>query len=396
MICFESYLGIPLSSVVQTVILASWLFVQGACVTCAQPAPAQVARQDADAVVEAAKRNPRDVKLVTAAGNHFFQHEDWKQSVVWLGRAYELSGHDREVGYNLASARIQLGDLAGARQQLEEMSRQGDTSRLHSLMGELQEQSGDSSAAAHEYYRAAEIEPSESNLFDLANFLLQHKKYSGYLAESVKFFRFGISKFPQSSKMMVGLGVALYASEEYDEAVRVLCHAVDLAPDDQRPITFLGMARKVSPELAEQVEQRLKDFAERYPQNPAANYEYAVSLWDRGGGEQGRNLDKIEALLRQAIATAPQWYEPHYQLGLLYESKTQPEDAIREMRKAAALEPAFKPAHFHLAVLYKRVGDQAHAAQESARARQLDNAEIESTMPHPSSESAKKGEHASP
>lgn len=332
-------------------------------------------------MVDAAQRNPRDVKLVTAAGEYFFHHEQWKQSVVWLAKAYELSGHEQSIGYDLASARIEAGDVTAAMLQLEQMSKEGETSRVHALLGELEERSGDYAAAAREYYRAAEIDASEANVFDLANFLLQHKKYTGYLPESVKFFRFGVARFPRSSKMMVGLGVALYASEEYDEAVKVLCDAVDLAPDDQRPVIFLGMARKVSPELAEQVDRRLQDFAERYPQNAAADYEYAMSLWDRGGGEQGRNLDQIQALLRRTIARAPQWYEPHYQLGLLYESKAQFEDAIREMRKASSLEPAFKPAHFHLAILYKRIGDKAHAAQESARARQLDNAEIKSEMP---------------
>lgn len=370
-----------LRSIVQTGILASWLLAQSAMGWCAQQSPANGRKQDAIAVVDAAQRNPQDVKLVTAAGEYFLHHEQWKQSIVWLAKAYELSGHEPSIGYELAWARIEAGDLTAAKRQLEQMSKQGETSRLHALLGELEERSGDHSAAAHEYYRAAEIEPSEGNIFDLANFLLQHKKYSGYLPESIKFFRFGMTRFPRSSKMMVGLGVALYASEEYDEAVKVLCDAVDLAPDDQRPVTFLGMARKVSPELAEQVDRRLQDFAERYPQNAAANYEYAMSLWDRGGGEQGRNLDQIQALLRQAIARAPQWYEPHYQLGLLYESKAQSDDAIREMRKASTLEPAFKPAHFHLAMLYKRIGDKAHAAQESARARQLDNAEIKSEMP---------------
>lgn len=94
--------------------------------------------------------------------------------------------------------------------------------------------------------------------------------------------------------MMVGLGVALYAAEEYDEAVRVFCAAVDLDPSDRRPLQFLGKARKVSPEVAEQVDQRLRDLAERYPQNSAANYYYTFSLWQRGGGQEGRNLDKIE------------------------------------------------------------------------------------------------------
>ena len=91
--------------------------------------------------------------------------------------------------------------------------------------------------------------------------------------------------------------------------------AVDLDPNDRRPIQFLGRASRVSPELAQEVDRRLQDFAQRYPENAAANYFYALSLWERGGGEQGRDLDKIERLLRKAESLAPEWYEPHYQLG---------------------------------------------------------------------------------
>lgn len=258
-----------------------------------------------------------------------------------------------------------------------------NSARAHSRFAEIEESRGNAANAVQEYYQAAQIDPSESNIFDLANCLLQHKKYAGYLPAAVKYFRYGVSKYPQSSRLMVGLGVALYASQEYDEAVKVLCAAVDLDPTDQRPVTFLGMARKVSPDLAVQVDQRLRAFAQRYPENPAANYEYAMSLWDRGGGEQGKNLQEIENLLASSAKESPKWYEPHYQLAIVYGSEKRYPDAIREMRLATELEPAFKPAHFQLATLYKRVGDNAHAAEEAARAKALDNAQIKSeTLQH--------------
>lgn len=331
-------------------------------------------------IIAAAKQDPDNLSRVRAAGAFCLQNEKWMESVYWLSMAYKLSHSDRQIGYDLAFAQIQAGDFEAAGRQLQQMTDGGDAAKLHSLRALLEERTGDLSGSAHEYYRAVELEPSEDNQFELADFLLQHKKYSGYLEESVKFFRYGVSKFPESAKMRVGLGVALYASEEYDQAIKVLCEAVDLAPDDAKPVTFLGMARRVSPELAQQVDARLKGFAKRYPENPAANYEYAVSLWERNGGEEGKNLDEIEKLLGKAIAKAPKWFEPHYQLGLLYESEAKYADAIREMRRACALEPTFKPAHFRLAGLYKRIGDQQHAIQEATRARQLDNVEIKSTM----------------
>jgi tetratricopeptide (TPR) repeat protein len=327
---------------------------------------------------EAARQTPGDLQRLKAAGEACFRAEQWRESAYWLSRAYRLSHADREIGYELATAEMRADDLSSAERQLEQMFSQEDTAKLHGLRGELLEIKGDYSGAAREYYRAVELETTEDDLFELADFLLQHKKYDGYLAESVKFFRYGVSKFANSAKMHVGLGVALYASEEYDEALKTLCKAVDLAPADPKPITFLGMARRVSPELAQEVDARIKDFAERYPGNPAANYEYALSLWDRQGGEAGKNLDEIDRLLLKAIASAPQWYEPHYQLGLSYEKQGRYADAIGAMRKASQLQPAFKPAHFRLAILYKRIGDQQHAAAEAAKARQLDNTEIES------------------
>ncbi len=349
------------------------------CHCVAQPSGSVKPVQPGRSVAETARKNPDNLQLVTAAGEYYFHHGHWKESTEWLSRAFKLSGNDPTIGYDLAYARIQAGDLDTAQEQLEQMSAKDDTARLHSLLGELEERRGKASGAVHEYYRAAQIEPSESNIFDLANSLLQHKQYAGYLPESVKYFRFGVSKYPQSSKLLVGLGVALYASQEYDEAVKVLCAAVDLDPSDPRPVTFLGMARRVSPDLAGQVNERLRAFAKQYPENAAASYEYAMSLWD-GGGKQGQNIPDIERLLQRAVRLEPRWYEPHYQLGLVYGTAQRYTDAIREMRRAAELEPDFKPAHFQLAMLYKRVGDNAHAAEESARAKRLDNNQIKSEL----------------
>ena len=366
-------------------LVAMTMTLQGALFSCVigrsqdSPSTPKAGTTESSAIA-AAKQAPDNLSRVRAAGTFCLQKEKWGESVYWLSRAYKLSHSDRQVGYDLAFAQIEAGDFKEADEQLHDMMAGRDAAKLHSLRALLEERTGDLSGAAHEYYRAVELEPSEGNQFELADFLLQHKKYSGYLQESVKFFRYGVSQFRDSAKMRVGLGVALYASEEYDEAVKVLCEAVDLAPDDPKPVTFLGMARRVSPELAQQVDDRLKGFSERYPDNPAANYEYAVSLWARKGGEEGKNLFEIEKLLAKTIAKSPQWFEPHYQLGLVYESEAKYVDAIREIRRACVLEPAFKPAHFRLAGLYKRIGDRQHANLEAARAKQLDNDEINSTL----------------
>lgn len=335
------------------------------------------ARSQDEIMIAEARQNPSDLHAVTAAGEYLLHQERWQQSIEWLSRAYALSNHDEKIGYDLATARIQAGELDTAESELSDMSRNNDTARIHSLLGDVQERRGNADASAREYYRAAQLAPSKSVIFQLADSLLQHKQYVGYLAESVKYFRYGVSKYPKYSKLMIGLGVSLYAAQEYDEAIRTPCAAVDLDPRDDCPVTFLGTARRVSPQLAAEVDERLRAFVARYPENAAANYEYAISLWERGGGQQGTNLPQVEELLVQATHRAPRWYEPHDQLGIFYESEKRYQDAIREVRRAAQLQPDFKPAHFHLASLYKHVGDTTRGAQESDLARKLDNARSE-------------------
>jgi tetratricopeptide (TPR) repeat protein len=333
-------------------------------------------------LLDAVTREPANATLVSALGEYYLHEEKWRESVRWLTKASILSPGNESIGYDLAFASMQSGRLESAKRQIEQMLTRKDGAKLHNLLGVVEDRRGNYVEAAKEYHRAAEIDPSESNIFDLATFLLQHKKYVGSLEDSIKFFRYGSAQFPRSSQMMVGLGVALYAANEYDEAVRVLCAAVDLNPTDRRPIQFLGRARRVSPELAEEVDRRLQDFAERYPGNAATNYFYALSLWERGGGEQGEKLDKIERLLRNASVLAPGWYEPHYQLGVLCEAEKRYSDAIREMQSAVKIDPDFFPAHFQLAVLYNRTGDKSRAAAEAATVKRLKENDNQSDSDH--------------
>jgi Tfp pilus assembly protein PilF len=76
-------------------------------------------------------------------------------------------------------------------------------------------------------------------------------------------------------------------------------------------------------------------------------------------------------LLKKAEALASGWYEPHYQLGVLFESEKRYPEAIHEMQKTVKIEPEFAPAHFRLAVLYSKTGDNSRAVQESAIVRRI-------------------------
>lgn len=322
-------------------------------------------------LMAAAEREPNNVRAAGALGEFYFHQQKWQASAHWLEKAYALSNDDAALGYDLALAWMQSGEPAKAKAQITAMQAWQESAKLHSLMAEVDDRSGAYREAAEEYHRAAELEPTEEHIFDLATYLVQHKQYVGALDDAIKFYRYGVQQYPRSAQMRVGLGVALYAASEYDEAVRVLCEAVDMDPKDHRPLEFLGRASKVSPALAQAVDERLKGFAERYPENAAANYFYALALWERGGGAQGQGVEAIVRLLKKAEMLEPNWYEPHYQLGVVYEFEQRNADALREMRRAVTIDPEFFPAHYRLAMLYQRAGQRAEAQAEAATVQRL-------------------------
>jgi tetratricopeptide (TPR) repeat protein len=345
-----------------------------------KPVAAESRLQAAEqALLEAAKKNPTDFNAQQRLGEFYLQQNRFPEGILSLEKAQRLNPQDYNSGYDLSLAYLNSGDTVKASAQLQRMIGQHETAELDNLLAETNERSGEIKSAAAEYHRAAELDPSEQNIFDLASFLLQHKNYEGFLANALTFFRYGVEKYPQSAKLMVGLGVTFYAENKYDDAVETLCAAVDLNPADPKPFQFLGKVGRVSPALIPDIRKRLEKFVRLYPDNGPAIYYYAMSLWQRSNAEPAAdlNLGKIEVLLKQAVAAAPDFYEVHYQLGILYQDQLKYPDAIQEFVKTVELRPDFNRAHYRLVLLYNRTNQKKLADEHLAILKQIKQEDAE-------------------
>ena len=339
----------------------------------ASPSPAGSPRlQQAElALLETAKQRPNDFASQLHLGEFYLQQNRLPEGILYLERAQQLNPQDYDTGYDLSLAFLNSGNTAKAAAQLHQMVTRHETAELDDLLAEVNEKSGDYKGAASQYYRAAQLDPSEGNIFDLASFLLQHKNYEGFLDNALTFFRYGVQKYPRSAKLTVGLGVTLYVEGRYDDAVETLCAAVDLDPTDPRPFQFLGKVSTVSPAHLPDIRKRLEEFVHLYPNNGPANYYYAVSLWERPEGKPVADADVIEALLKKAIAANPDFYEAHFQLGVLYQDQQKYPEAIREFERTLALRPDFGRAHYRLFLLYSRTHQKQLADQHLAILKQI-------------------------
>jgi tetratricopeptide (TPR) repeat protein len=283
------------------------------------------------------------------------------EAVPYLEKAQKINPAAYDNGYDLALAYAKTGKLDDGRNLVQDLLKQKDTAELHNVLGEIEERDGKFVPAENQYETAAHMDPSESNLFDWGSELLVHRT----LDPAVNVFQSAAEHYPNSPRLAIGLGMALYSRGNYDDAVKALLKAADLNPSDPRCYYFLSKAYDSSPSQADEVIQRFLRFTELQPQNARAYLYYAMSLW-KGRRAQDKNLDigKIESLLKRSIALDPKLPEAHLQLGNLYSDQAKYADAIPHYQRALEEKADLADAHYRLGQAYVHTGQRGRAQEQ--------------------------------
>ena len=310
---------------------------------------------------KAAELDPQNFDTNHNLGESYVRSGKVAEAAPYLKKAQRIDPSSYDNGYDLSLAYLQTGRLSDARQLVHDLLKRKDTSELHNLLGEIEEKDGKFVAAANEFELAAHADPSESNLFDWGCELLLHRT----LGPAVEVFQQAAARYPDSPRLMIGLGMALYARGNYDDAVKALLRAADLAPADPRCYPFLSKAYDSSPSQAGEVIQRFRRFAELQPRNSRALYFYAMSLW-KGKRTQDPDLDlhQIETLLKTSLELDPKFADAHLQLGNHWSDQKKYPESIPEYVRALQLNPDLADAHYRLAQAYVRTGEKDRAQEQ--------------------------------
>jgi tetratricopeptide (TPR) repeat protein len=282
-------------------------------------------------------------------------------AVPYLEKARHVEPASYDNGYDLTLAYVETGRLAEARASIHDLLKVKNTAELHNLLGEIEEKDGQFVTAATEYETAAHQDPSESNLFDWGSELLLHRT----LDPAVEVFQQASQRYPNSPRLTIGLGVALYSRGNYDDAVKALLKGADLEPSDARCYMFLSKAYDSSPNQADEVIRRFKRFTELQPSNARAFYYYAMSMW-KGKRAQDPDLDlgQIEVLLKKAITLDPKLAEAHLQMGNLYSDQGKYPDAVPEYSRALELNSDLADGYYRLGQAYVHTGQKDRAQHQ--------------------------------
>jgi tetratricopeptide (TPR) repeat protein len=307
---------------------------------------------------KAAELEPQKFDTNHNLGEFYVQSKRIGDAVPFLERAQRIDSSSYDNGYDLSLGYLLTGRLADARQQIHLLLKLKNTAELHNLLGEVEEKDGKFVQAANEYELAAHADPSESNLFDWGSELLLHRT----LGPAIEVFQDAARRYPSSPRIAIGLGMALYAHGNYDDAVKSLLRAADLNPSDPSCYLFLSKAYYSSPNQADDVIQRFRRFSELQPRNALALYYYAMSVWKgKRGQDPSLHLQQIESLLKKSLDLDPKLADAHLQLGNLYSDQSKYAEAIPEYVRALELDPDLADAHYRLGQAYVRTGQKESA-----------------------------------
>jgi len=310
-----------------------------------------------------AEHEPGNFELNYRLGKILVDEGKAREAILYLERASQLNPVDYENAYELALSHADAGQYERAQAEARTLlARPNEGVRqqaeLHHLLGNIEERLGNPLEAVREYQRAAELDPSEPNLFDWGTDLLIHRAFE----PAIEVFEQGNRLFPRSSRMLAGLGVAWYARGVYDQAARSLCEASDLNPDDPNPYLFLGKMQTVDSMQSDCVVERLGRFLRLQPENAMANYYYGLSL-----SRQEGDVDKLaqaESLLEKAVRLDPKLAAAYLQLGVLYSQQGGTSKAISAYQEAIQVDGQSAEAHYRLGQIYSRAGEKLKAEAE--------------------------------
>jgi tetratricopeptide (TPR) repeat protein len=327
-----------------------------------------------NALRAAAAASPESFARNRELGKFCLHEKRYREAVLPLEIAFHIDPTNRSNEYDLAFAYKEAGDLKRAYEHVHHLLTEENAGEFHRLAGDVDEAMGDALSAEREYETAVHLDPSEANEFAWGAELLLHRA----VWPAIEVFRKGAAAHPKSARMLSALGVALFASAQYEEAAQRLCEATGLNPEDAAPYTFLGEIEIASPAPLGCAEQKLARFTQTEPRNARAKYYYAMAILKRQGIPASTlDVEYARALLAKAVELDSKFGEAYLQLGILSMDKKDYRQSIDFFTKAVEANPQLGDAHYRLGVAYQRVGLAGKAKEEFERHNAIEKAQSE-------------------
>lgn len=338
-------------------------------------APGDKAKETETKLKAALAAAPTSFEANHQLGQFYCDSKRYKEAIPLLGTAFQIDSVNLANSYELAIAYAGSGEIERAREQGRKMVSNAKSWEAHRLMGDLDERLGDPLGAVREYEEATRLDASADNYFVWGTELLVHEA----IQPAAEVFKKGFISHPDSARMLVGLGAALYGLGSYEEAARRLCQASDLSPADPTPYIFLGRMEQATPGVSPCSEGQLARFVAQQPGNALANYYYGLILWKQEKGtSNSAALKQAKTFLEKAVELDPKLDKAVLQLGVVQAEEGDFARAMASYQRAIEINPRLGEAHYRLALAYRRSGEESRAQQEIETYKEIEREDANS------------------
>jgi len=317
-------------------------------------------QQAARELAISAKLNPEDAATQSSLAQAYMLLHKPGLAVPAFEAALRQNGNDPVLLYNTALACYQAGMPAKAEPLLARMPGVENSAEAQSLYGDVDEAMTRYKQAAQHYAAAARLDPSEPNVYMVGVEFLRHWTFDA----AIKEFLAGVQRFPGSTRMKVGLGIAYYGGSYYDKAIPVFSELLAQHPDNAMYAELLGRDCIVPGEGTMPQCADLVRFAEKHPHNARIATDAAIAILH--GPRDPKQAALARSLLARAMQADPKLADAHFAMGLLLQEEGKWPESIPELQEATRLKPDDAVAHYRLALADSHAGRMQQAHQEIA------------------------------
>ena len=266
--------------------------------------------------------------------------------------------------YDWAATLLEENKLEPAAKVLARTPAAAADASTEELRAEIQERSGKYLESLDSFRHAAEMSPTEENIQAYAEELLRHWSFE----PAATIARFGLQHFPESARLRLDLGVALFGNNDFQGAIEVFGPMLQQDPENAQLADLLGRSCSATVASAASPCDVLNTFAKSHPANAPALLYAAIALMRKPADDSTRA--DAETLLRSAVKANPKLAEAWYELGVLEQEKREWAASQADLEQAVRLRPMYSEAHYRLSRAYAHTGHKDEANAEIAVQRQ--------------------------
>jgi tetratricopeptide (TPR) repeat protein len=300
------------------------------------------------------KLRSADEQAVQIVGALEGESGDYAGAVATFEKGLARFPKSPALQFNLGLAQQKAGDRARAIVTFEALRSQQDTAEVEDVVGGVYEEAGKPLEAVKSFQRSAEMEPNnESYRFDYASELLAHLNFEAarLVAEPA------VHDFPQSMRLHVALGVALYGLERFEVAQKMFGDLAHRFPDEDLPILYVELCAESTGGSLGEAKELLTASYQRHPDRFMASYLLGrIAL-------QESDASAALPLLQSSVKLRPDYAPSRLELGLALAQLGRTDEAVAQYQAALKLDPHSTESWYRLTLAYRKLGRTELAAE---------------------------------